>query len=213
MQLDTAELQTGYSKLKDEVAVAEEQLRQLRASRGPVGETLDRQNRIAQLQAELASVEENIARTTISSPVDGVITRIDIRNPRAVVQAGQVLLAIAPADARLIVETQVPNKDVAFIEKGLPAKIKYDAFPFQDYGSVEGVVVDIAPDARFDERLGSFYKVSILSKQSSISARGRNLPLRAGLTATVELVTERRSVLSLVLEPLRKLKGEAGKLQ
>jgi len=76
--------------------------------------------------------------------------------------------------------------------------------------------IHVAPprrNARFDERLGSFYKVSILSKQSSISARGRNLPLRAGLTATVELVTERRSVLSLVLEPLRKLKGEAGKLQ
>jgi multidrug efflux pump subunit AcrA (membrane-fusion protein) len=212
LQLETTELRARLTKLRDELVTSEEQLRQLRALRGPVTETLDRQNRIAQLKSESAALEQALAHTTITAPVAGVVTRLDIRAPRAVVQSGQVVAAIAPQGARLVIEAQVPNKDIAFIEKGLAAKLKFDAFPFQDYGIVAGQVSEIAPDAQNDaqgdERLGSFYKVTIVPQQTAMQAHGKSMPLRPGLALTVELVTERKSLLALLLEPFRKLKGE-----
>lgn len=213
LQLDTTELRARWSKLSDELATSEEQLRQLRAIRGPATETLDRQNRIAQLKSEIAALEQSINHTTITAPVSGTITRLDVRSPRAVVQSGQAVAAIAPAGARLVVEARVPNKDIAFLEKGMPAKLKFDAFPFQDYGIVAGQVSEVAPDAQVDEQLGSFYKVTIVPQDTAILAHGKQIPLRPGLAVSAEIVTERKSVLALLLEPFRKLKGEMGKGQ
>ena len=213
LQLDTTELRSRMSKLGDELVTSEEQLRQLLAVRGPGTETLDRQNRIAQLKSEIAALEQAVNHTTITAPVGGVITRLDVRSPHAVIQSGQAVAAIAPAGVRLVVEAQIPNKDIAFLEKGLPAKLKFDAFPFQDFGSVAGRVSEVAPDSQGDERLGSFYKVTIVPQDTAILAHGKNIPLRPGLALSVEIVTERKSVLALLFEPFRKLKGEAGKGQ
>ncbi len=213
LQLDTTELRSRLSKLGDELATSEEQLRQQRALRGPGTETLDRQNRIAQLKSEIAALEQAINHTTITAPVGGIITRLDVRSPRAVVQSGQAVAAIAPAGARLVVEAQIPNKDIAFLEKGMPAKLKFDAFPFQDFGIVAGQVSEVAPDAQVDEQRGSFYKVTIVPQDTAILAHGKTIPLRPGLALSVEIVTERKSVLAILLEPFRKLRGEAGKGQ
>ena len=213
LQLDTTELRSRLSKLGDELATSEEQVRQMRAVRGPGTETLDRQNRIAQLKSEIAALEQAINHTTITAPVGGVITRLDVRSPRAVVQSGQVIAAIAPAGARLVVEAQIPNKDIAFLEKGMPAKLKFDAFPFQDFGIVAGQVSEVAPDAQVNEQFASFYKVTIVPQDTVILAHGKTIPLRPGLATSVEIVTERKSVLAILLEPFRKLRGEAGKGQ
>jgi membrane fusion protein, hemolysin D len=90
----------------------------------------------------------------------------------------------------------------------MPVKLKFDAFPFQDHGTVTGKIIVIAPEAQVDERSGSFYKVIIAAGQTGIIAKGKNVPLRPGLTLTAELITERKSILDIILEPIRKLKAE-----
>lgn len=207
VQLDATELRTRLGKLREELATSQAELRQFMVSR-PVADTLEQQNRIGRLQSEIVATELSLQHTTISAPVSGLITTLDVRSAGAVLQAGQTIATIAPTGARLLAEAHVPNKDIAFIEKGLPAKLKFDAFPFQDYGIVEGTVIEVAPDAQFDKESGSFYKVTIAPKQTEIVARGRNIPLRPGLTLTAEIITERKSILSLLFEPFRKLKGE-----
>lgn len=207
LQLDPAELRTRVRKLREELLTNQEQLRQLRALKGPVAETLEQENRIARLQSEITAAELNLKYTIVTSPVAGVVTTWDIRGAGAVLQPGQKIATIAPAGARLLVEARVPNKDIALIEKGLPAKLKFDAFPFQDYGLVPGAIVEVAPDADASKDAGSFYKVMIAPKQTSVIAKGKTIPLRPGLTLTAEVVTERKSILNLILEPFRKLKG------
>jgi multidrug efflux pump subunit AcrA (membrane-fusion protein) len=207
-QLDGQELRARAEKLRQELGVSEEQFRQCVVMRGPGAECLERQNRVIQLKSEITAMELALSQTTIAAPVAGVITRLEVRGPGAVVQAGQPIAVIAPANARLIVEAQVANKDIAFVEKGRPAELKFDAFPFQDYGGMRGTIIDVAPDAQFDEKLGSFYKVTIATERTDLVAKGKTIPLRPGLTLTAEIITERKSMLSLLLEPFRKLKGE-----
>jgi len=205
VQLDATELRTRLSKLREELTSSQAELRQFMVSR-PVVDTLEQQNRIARLQSEIAATQLSLQHTTITAPVTGIVTALEVRSAGTVLQAGQTIATIAPAGARLVAEARLPNKDVAFVEKGLPAKLKFDAFPFQDYGIVEGTVLEVSPDAQEDKVSGSYYKVLIAPKQNEIAAKGRNVPLRPGLALTAELVTERKSVLNLILEPFRKLK-------
>lgn len=206
VQMDAREMRARLGKLREELTTSESQLRQSMVSR-PVSETLDQQNRIARLQSEITAAELALQHTTITAPVSGLITTLEVRSAGTVLQSGQTIATIAPAGARLVVEAQVPNKDIAFIEKGLPVKLKFDAFPFQDYGAVEGTVIEVSPDAQLDKESRSFYKVTIAPRKTEIAAKDKNVPLRPGLALTVEIITERKSILSLILEPFRKLKG------
>ncbi|HZS09476.1 MAG TPA: HlyD family efflux transporter periplasmic adaptor subunit [Blastocatellia bacterium] len=208
LQLDAAEARTRLWKLREELLTSQEQLRRAQALGGPGPTTLDQQNRLARLQSEITAAEIALGHTTITAPVSGVITTLEVRSSGAVVQPGQTVATIAPAGARLLLETQVLNKDVAMVDKGLPVKLQFDAFPYQDYGVIEGVVVDISPDAQNSKEQGSFYKVMIAPQQNEFIARGRRLPLRPGLTATALVITARKSVLSILLEPFNRLRSE-----
>jgi multidrug efflux pump subunit AcrA (membrane-fusion protein) len=207
LQLDATEPRTRLSNLREELATSEEQLRQLFAARAPVDDILAKQNRIAQLQSDAAAMEMALAHTTLTAPVGGVVTSLSVRGPGAMVQAGQTVAVIAPEGTRLVAEVRLPNRDVAFVAKGLPARLKFDAFPFQDYGIVRGTLLDIAPDAQPDEQLGSYYRVTIVPAERAIMVRSRPIPLRPGLALTAEIITERKNLLMLFLEPFRKLKG------
>lgn len=205
LQLDATEMRTRLLKLREELQTSLEQLRQARALKGLVAETLEQENRIARLQVEVARAELNLKHTVVSAPVGGVLTTLDVNSPGAVIQAGQKIGAIAPDGVRLVVEAQAPNKDIALIEKGLPAKLKFDAFPFQDYGLIAGTVIEVAPDAETNKEAGSFYKVLIAPERASFAVKGRSLPLRPGLAVTAEIITEQRSALDLIFAPFRKL--------
>jgi len=206
VQLDAREMRARLGKLREELTTSESQLRQSMVTR-PVSETMEQQNRIARLQGDITTAELALQHTTITAPVSGLITTMNVRSVGTVLQPGQTIATIAPAGARLVVEAQLPNKDIAFIEKGLPAKLKFDAFPFQDYGAVEGTVLEVSPDAQLDKESQSFYKVTIVPGKTEIAAKNKIIPLRPGLSLTAEIVTERKSILSLILEPFRKLKG------
>ena len=204
VQIDGAEARARLTKLREEIATNREQLRRLLAAEGPVAATLDQQNRIARLESEAAAAEINLRQTTVRAPSDGVLTELSVRGPGNVVQAGQQVAALAPAGARLVFEAQVLNKDMARITTGLPVKLKFDAFPFQEYGVIEGRILTVAPDAAGEH--GAAYKVTILAGQTTSLANGKTLALRSGMTATAEIITERKTILQLILEPFRKLR-------
>ena len=205
--LDAIEMRTRLNKLREELSSSQAQLRQFMANK-PVTDTLEQQNRIARLQSEIAGAQLALQHTTITAPVAGTITVLEVRNAGTVLGPGQTVATIAQRGARLLAEVHVLNKDIAFIEKGLPVKLKFDAFPFQDYGVVEGTVIEISPDAQSDKDSSSFYKVMIAPGQTAITAKEKNVSLRPGLALSAEIVTERKTVLSLLLEPFRKLRGE-----
>jgi len=207
VQLDATEMRTRLNKLREELATSQAQLRQFMVNK-PVSDTLEQQNRIARLQSDLAAAQLALQHTTITAPVTGTLTTLEVRSAGTVLQPGQTIATIMPRGARLLVEAHVPNKDIAFIEKGMRAKLKFDAFPFQDYGIVDGTVIEVSPDAQTNSDSSSFYKVMIAPGQTEIGAKGKNVPLRAGLALSAEIVTERKTIMALLLEPFRKLKAK-----
>jgi multidrug efflux pump subunit AcrA (membrane-fusion protein) len=204
IQLDAAEMRTRLDKLRQELETCQAQLRVMMV-KGPISDTLEQQNRIARLQTDIAAAEKMLRHTTITSPASGIITSVAVRGSGEVLQPGQTVATVAPGDAPLVVEALLANKDVAFVQKGMPAKLKFEALPFQDYGVVDGTVISISPDAVTDKDHNSYYKVIIAPSTMRIATSGREITLRPGLSASAEIVTEQRTVLSLLFEPARKL--------
>jgi multidrug efflux pump subunit AcrA (membrane-fusion protein) len=205
IQLDAAEMRTRLFKLRQELEMSQSQLRVMMVKQ-PISDTLEQQNRIARLQAETSAAERMLRHTMITSPANGIVTTISVRGPGEVLQQGQTVAMIAPSDVPLVVETLLADKDIAFVQKGLAAKLKFEAFPFQDYGVVEGTVIDISPDAANKDGV-NYYKVTIVPSKTWIASQEKDFMLRPGLSVRAEIVTERRTVLRLMFEPVRKLKS------
>ncbi len=105
-------------------------------------------------------------------------------------------------DAQSIAEIRVSNKDIGLIEEGLPAQLKFDAYPFQQYGAVAAKVIAISPGTP-DADGNSFYHVTLAPQRTTIEVKSKTIPLRTGLSLTAEILTDRKTLLSILLEPIR----------
>lgn len=108
-----------------------------------------------------------------------------------------------------MLEAKALNHDIGFISKGMKVKIKIATFPFQEYGTVDGEVVDISADAVAEENLGLVFPVTVKLKQHSLQVRGETVELAPGMAATGEIVTRKKTVLSFLIEPVAKRLSEA----
>jgi multidrug efflux pump subunit AcrA (membrane-fusion protein) len=173
VELDSPAPHTDREELAAELTTGEQRLEQLQAAGAPIADVLEQKALLSRLRRELRAAELSQDRTQIRAPVNGVIASLDVPGAGAVVEQGSRIATIVPESARLVAEVQVPNKDVAFVGAGRRAKLKIDAFPYQDYGTITGKVNNVSSDARADERFGSFYKVTISLDQKRFALAAR----------------------------------------
>lgn len=183
---------------------------------------LQTQQQIQQLQVELSQISAKIQDTQnliksaetkfgklfLKAPVDGVVSSLAVRNAGQVIQSGQTFAEIAPQKASLVLSTTMPSGEAGFVRVGMPVQIKFDAFPYQDYGVVPGRVTTISPDVRMDEKLGAVYRVDITIDRSALSEKQQKLQFKTGQTASAEIVTRQRRIIDVLLEPIKRLQAE-----
>lgn len=153
-----------------------------------------------QKQQEVATAE--LKELTLRAPVNGTISALNIRNASEVVQAGQTIAELASQKAPLVLAVALPTREAGFVKVGDSVQVKFDAYPYQDYGIITGKVQSISPDAKVDERQGAFYRVDIALDRRSLSP---NIQLKSGQTATAEIIIRRRHIVDILLDPIRQL--------
>jgi HlyD family secretion protein len=173
-------------------------------------------NQLKQRQEELANLEGQLAQArlktkgqTITAPVTGKIYDVQTTLGERTVSPGQELLSILPDDEDLLLEVKVLNRDIGFISEGMRVKVKLATFPFQEFGTIEGEVVQISPNATVDKDLGLVFKTKVKLKKKDIVVHGEPVELTPGMAATGEIVTRQRSVLTFLLEPITRRFSEA----
>lgn len=143
-----------------------------------------------------------VGRILIVAPVAGRVGTVKVLRRGEAVERGQTLMTLLP-DGPLVVEIRVPNKDVGLVKVGQPVKLKLDAFPFAEYGSVRGELINVPPDAEaVDTPADSFYRATARLDQQAVRKNGAAVALLSGMTATAEVITDRKTVLELLLTPL-----------
>jgi HlyD family secretion protein len=144
----------------------------------------------------------------VRSPIDGIIFELPVEKPGPVVESGQIVAQIAPKNAALILKAQMPSQQSGFLKVGMPVKIKFDAYPFQDYGVVQGRVSWISPDSKIQtSSQGNVetYEMDITIDQPYIQAGNKRIFLTPGQTASAEVIIRQRRVIDFVLDPFKKL--------
>lgn len=180
---------------------------------------LEQQQKIQQLEVELTQLKAKIAenRTLLAqaqtklkqrfiyAPVDGVISSLNVRNTGEVVQLGQTIAEIAPNHTPLILQATLPNNEAGFVKNGMTVQLKFEAFPYQEYGVVTGKVISISPDTKPDERLGAVYRVEVSLSRDFVTANHQKVKFKAGQTAIADIVIRQRRIVDLLLDPIRQL--------
>ncbi|MBA3850507.1 MAG: hypothetical protein C0502_11030, partial [Opitutus sp.] len=101
---------------------------------------------LANLLSEARRLESERVQAVVRAPVAGAVQGLVGLSDGAFVSAGQEVGAISPDD-RLVVEALVSARDIGLVRAGQPVKLQVDAFPYTQWGLLEGSVAEIAADA------------------------------------------------------------------
>jgi adhesin transport system membrane fusion protein len=174
----------------------------------------DASSELVKVRTELAQIEEQMVvkqdvlqRTSLKSPIHGVIKHIKAATIGGVVQAGAPIMEIAPVGAQLLVEARVKPADIGFVRLGLSALVKLSAYDYYTYGGLQGRIAYLSPDALTEEGKAasgdnSYYRALIRTELSTLKQNGQPLPIIPGMTASVEIRTGEQSVLRYLLKPM-----------
>jgi HlyD family type I secretion membrane fusion protein len=166
---------------------------------------------LAKTAADLNAIEEDIRgltdklrRTKVRSPVAGTVVGLKIFTVGGVVAAGAVLLDIIPKEDRLIVDAKVDPNDVEGIHAGLLAQATLLAYSAREVPMAQGKVLSISADTLTDADNKKYYlaKVEIDGKALGKTGSGKDIRIAPGMNVEVMIMTEPRTLLSYLLDPL-----------
>lgn len=162
----------------------------------------------AQIQA-MAGKADQLDRATLYSPVRGVVKDIQVTTVGGVLQPGGKLMEIVPLEDKLLIETRINPRDIAYIRPGLPATVQVTAYDSSIYGNLDGRVEVVSPDTIQDEvqRDQFYYRVYVRTDHAELENRsGKRFPILPGMVASVEIKTGQKTVLDYLIKPLNKVK-------
>lgn len=163
------------------------------------------ETKLSALKAKSASAEEQLARTDIKAPIDGVVKKIYINTIGGVIKPGEPILEVVPSEENLLIEVKVKPKDIGFIRPELAAMVKVTAYDFSKFGGLDGKVEYVSPDSTTDAKDRSFYTVRIRTQNNSLADKsGREYSIIPGMQTEVNIVVAETSVLNYIFEPLLK---------
>ncbi|WP_392532622.1 HlyD family efflux transporter periplasmic adaptor subunit [Nostoc sp. C117] len=173
------------------------------------------QSEIAQNKRQILSLRFQLGQREIRATSSGTLFHLPIEKAGSVVQPGTMVAEIASLNSPLIIRAQMATTESGSLRTGLPVKIKFDAYPFQDYGVVAGELIKISPTTtEIDTPNGKMaaYNLDISLKQSCIPSANKCIPFRPGDTASAEVIIRQRRIIDFLLDPFKKLQQGGVKL-
>jgi hemolysin D len=167
------------------------------------------QSQIAQEKSQILSLQLLLRQRIVRSPIDGVIFELPVTKAGAVVQPGQRIAQIAPKNTGFVIKAQMPIQDSGFLKVGMPVKVKFDAYPFQEYGITSGKVTWVSPDSKATQTPQGIienFELQIALDKQYVQNGEKRVQLSAGQTASAEVIIRQRRVIDYVLDPFKKLK-------
>ncbi|XPV52462.1 MAG: HlyD family type I secretion periplasmic adaptor subunit [Halarcobacter ebronensis] len=211
-ELETALLSVTRSELAIQEAKSrvEEKLNNFRAeASNTLQETV---GMISRFEARLVGDKDKVAKTTISSPVDGIVKQLYFNTIGGVIQPGVDLVEIVPQSDILLVEAKIDPKDIAFINPSQKAIVKITAYDFSIYGGLDAKIVEISADSIVDKESKegkSYYRVIVKTEKNYLERNGEKLPIIPGMVASVDIITGKKTILDFILKPILKVKQNA----
>jgi hemolysin D len=188
-------------------------------------ERIDAESQYSKLNQELAKNTYKHGLLELKAPQAGIVKDLATHTQGTVVSPGTVLLTLVPHNEPLLAEVWVSNIDSGFVEVDQKVKIKLEAYPFQKYGMLDGVVrhvtydaTDKNADASSDRKpppdsanapASLSYRALVALNSSQLEAQGLRYKLTPGMQVAAEIHLGNRSVIEYLLSPIQKTVHEA----
>ncbi|OQQ09830.1 HlyD family type I secretion periplasmic adaptor subunit [Vibrio coralliirubri] len=166
------------------------------------------QDKLSAMTESAVGLEDRVNRTVVVSPVTGTVKTLGINTVGGVIQPGMDIVEIVPTEDSLLVEAKIAPQDIAFLRPELTAIVKFSAYDFTKYGGLEGVLEHISADTTQDEEGNSFYIVRVRTEKHNFG-KNEELPIIPGMTASVDIITGKRTVLEYMLKPILSAQNNA----
>ena len=161
---------------------------------------------MAILKAQQVEFKDKVDRTMVKSPVNGIVQKLFVHTVGGVVKPGADLVEIVPTNNKLFLEIKIKPSDIAFIHPGAKAKVKISAYDFAIHGGLVGTVINISPDTITDKKENTFYLIHIKTEKNYLGSKKHPLKIIPGMTANVDIVTGKKTVMQYILKPILKSK-------
>ena len=166
--------------------------KELRETDSKIGEYVERK----------VTAEDQLKRTDIRAPQDGVVFQSTANTVGGVITAGDPIMLIVPEADTLLVEAKVEPKDIDQVQFGQPVVLRFSAFNMRTTPELNGTVVRIGADTTTDQRTGqSYYLVRIAMTADELSRLG-DVKLTPGMPVEAFIQTGERTMLSYLVKPL-----------
>ena len=206
-QTKLAELRGTRAEALQLLSQAQANLRDLQS-----GIKLEENSQIAALVNEEAVVSENIKklrnqleRTKITAPIDGVVSDLRYKAPGAVIAPGAVVMQLVPTKSENLVEARIRSADIGFVKPGQGVEVKLQPYDSSIYGSVPGKVLSIAPSTVQDpDDRQYYYKARIQLDRQFVDVKNKKYPIQVGMPLVADIQGPKRSVLRYIFQPFTR---------
>ena len=220
LERDAARLEGEYGQLVASIAqakgrISETELQVIQVDqdlRSEVAKELGEVNgKIAELVERRVAAEDQLKRTDIRAPQDGVVHQLAVHTVGGVINPGEPIMLVVPRADTLVIEAKVTPRDIDQVQRGQAAMLRLTAFNQRTTPEVEGTVSLVAADQITDEKSGtSYFKVHVAPSPEAL-ARLKGVKLVPGMPAEVFIRTGERTVLSYLTKPINDQVGRAFK--
>ena len=210
LRVSVVRLQGQYSQAQQQLARARaERQNYIEDYRRDTLETLiDLRDKQTGALEELRKVDLREAMAKLVAPADAAVLEVAQRSVSSVVQPAEPLVTLVPLNVPLKAEVTVASNDIGHLTVGDLARIKFDAFPFQKHGTVEGKVISISENS-FARQTGAaeqggpaYYRVRIALGDNQLRQLPETFRMLPGMTLSAEINAGERTIISYFLYPL-----------
>ncbi len=171
---------------------------------------------------ELAKIEEEITsqrsklqerqsvldHTEIQASLDGVVKSLRINTLGGVLRSGDELMQISPTSGGYIIEAKINPSDIGQLEVGMPVTVRLDAFDYSIYGNLTGELTYLSSDTLMEQgsdgRSQIYYRAKVQLKDFTPLQRIQANDIKAGMTASLDIRTGHRNVLTFLVKPIAR---------
>ncbi|MCW8132499.1 MAG: HlyD family efflux transporter periplasmic adaptor subunit [Planctomycetota bacterium] len=142
----------------------------------------------------------------VYSPYGGTVTQVYVK-PGQQINGGDVMLSVIKDTEAMYARVLVPNRDIGRLKEGIEVKIKFDAYPYQEFGSQTGHIMMIANTPSNKQGEESFYEVKVSLEKGTIKVGAKDRPLTIGLVGLADIKTGDKRLIEVIFTPISKFFG------
>ncbi len=163
------------------------------------------EKQLAELTNQISETKLTLKYQKLKAPVSGVVFDLKPTSPGYVVNGSvpEPVVKIVPTD-RLVARLLVTNKDIGFVRSGQKVAVRVDAFPYSEFGEVDGRVKSIASDVLPPDQAYNYFRfpVTVSMASNTLAYKGRRLKLLSGMSVTANIVLRQRPVIAIFVQQI-----------